>query len=201
MFVIIRIVFGFLIFIIGLLIIRRSHIVHKRKWSAVSLVVAVILTTISAMIPIENVFLTFPSPELAYHYTNSGDVKLFVDGEETVFVVGTKGDTSVYAIIPKSDNGWKLGMGSDTKRVVQIIDDGVIVYVFQYKDSHDYYIAVSDTNGDLFAVEDNYNSEFYCLDNTNNTLNKTVYTYYAYINDLNEQYMLIVNGKEISIDR
>ena len=127
------------------------------------------------------------------------DAKLIVDGEKTNFVVGVKGDVNIYAIIPKSDNGWKLGMSFDTKRVIQKISDGVTIYMYQYKNTDDYYITVLDTNGGLSKISDNLGSEFQYLDKSNSTLNKTFYTYYAYINNFNDQYTLTVNDKTIKV--
>lgn len=165
----------------------------------VALVVAVILTTISALIPIENALITFSSPESAYNYNNSGNVRFMVDGKKTDFVVGAKGDADVYLIIPKSSNGWKLGMGLDTKRVFQTISNGITIYVYQYKNTDEYYITVLDTNGGSTNITDNHNSEFKCLEKSNNTIGKTFYTYYAYVNNFDDQYTLTVNGNSIKI--
>ena len=172
---------------------------HKRKWSLISFAVAVILITISALIPIENCFVTFSSPELAYNYNHTGDVKLIVDGEKTNFVISEKGYVDDYIIIPKSINGWKLGMGLDTRKVVQKIFDGITIYVYQYNNTNDYYITISDTNGCSLNISDNHDSEFQFLDKYNSTLNKTIYTYYAYINTFNDQYLLNVNGKIVKV--
>lgn len=199
MFVIFRLIFGSLVFVICFFLIIKSHTIYKRRWLIVSLVVALILTTISALIPIENAFVTFTSPQSAYNYNNSGNVKLIVNGAKTDFVVASKGDTDVYIIVPKSDGGWKLGMGLDTKRIAQTISDGVSVYVYQYKNSGDYYITVLDTNGGPSEIIDTHSSKFQFLDKYNSELNKTFYTYYTYINGYDDQYALTVNGKTIKI--
>lgn len=199
LFAIVRIVFWGLIFMAFLLLIRKSHIIHKQKWSLIVFCVAVILTIVSALIPIENVFITFSSPQSAYNYNHSGDVTLIVNGEITDFIVGAKDDVDVYAIIPKSDNGWQLGMSLDTKRIIQKISDGITIYVYQYKNTNDYYITILDTNGGLSEVSDNLGSEFRHLDKTDRVLNKTFYTYYAYISHFNDQYALTVNGRVIKV--
>lgn len=199
LFVIIRLVLWSIAFIISLLLIRKSRAIHKRRWSIVAFVVTVILTTISALIPIENALITFSSPESAYNYNNSGNIKLIVDGEKTNFVIGTKGDTDIYAIVPKSNGGWKIGMGLDTKKVIQTISDGITIYVYQYKNTNDYFITVLDTKGGSSDITDNLHSEFKYLEKSNSTLGKTFYTYYAYINDFNDQYALTVNDKLIKI--
>lgn len=199
LFVTIRLIFWGLAFIICFLLIKKSHIINKRKWSLVAFVVAIILTTVSALIPIEDAFVTFSSPESAFGYVNTGNVKLVVSGKKTDFVIAGKSNTDIYVIIPKSNIGWKLGLGLDTKRIIQKISDGITIYVYQYKNSDDYYITVFDTNGGTSEITDNHGSEFYYLDKTNNALNKTFYIYYAYVENLNDTYILTVNGKVISV--
>lgn len=199
LFTIFRLIFWIVAFIICILFIMKSHITYKRRCYIVSFVIAVTFMIISAFIPIENTFMTFSSPKSAFNYINSGEVKLVVNGENTDLVVGVKNDTDVYAIIPKSNNGWKLGVGLDTKRIIQKISNGIIIYVYQYKNSEDYYITVLNTNGGKSELVDNRNSKFYTIDKTNDNHGKTFYTYYAYIQNFDEQYVLNVNGESISV--
>lgn len=199
LFVTIRLTFWITAFAISVLLIRKSQLIHKHRWSTVALVAALILTTISTLIPIENGFVTFPSPEAAYNYNHSGSVKLTVAGENADFVVGTERDKYVYCIVPKTSGGWKLGMGLDTKRVAQTISDGITVDVYQYRNTTDYFVAILDMNGGFSKLADSYNSEFKYLESPNSALNKTFYIYYAYVNALDDQYVLTVNGKTIRI--
>lgn len=115
LFATIRLIFFGIAFTISFFFIRKSHLVYKRRCSIVAFAATVILTTISALIPIENAFVTFSSPKSAYNYNHSASVELIVDGNESDFVVGAKGETDVYAIVPRSNNAWKIGMGLDTK--------------------------------------------------------------------------------------
>ena len=199
MFEIVRLIFCIIALVVCFFLIKKSRVLRKRRWYIICIIIAVMLTILSVLIPIENIFVTFSSPESAYGYVNKGEVKLVVNGKKSDFVIGENGDTDIYAIIPKSDDGWKLGMGADTKRIIKKISDGIIIYVYQYRNSDDYYITVLDTNGGESKITDNQNSEFYHLDKINNTLNKTFYTYFAYVENLNNQYIITVNGNSISV--
>lgn len=199
LFVTIRLAFWGLVFAACFLAIRKSRVIHKRKWFFITIFIAIIFTILSALIPVENAFVTFKSPKSAYNYINSGDVKLIVNGETTDFVIGQNGDVDSYLIVPKSGEGWKLGMGFDTQRVRQLVSNGIAIYVYQYKHSSEYYITVLDTNGGISEISDNYNSEFTHLDKTNLALEKTFYTYYAYIGDLNDDYTITVNGNKLQL--
>ena len=199
MFLTFRLLFGCVVFAFCFVQIKKSHITHKCKVSIIAFTVIVLLVTISALIPIENSFITFSSPKAVYNYKGCGTVKLVIDGESTALVIGEKGDTSVYTIVPKANNGWKIGMEIDTKRIVQIVSKGVTIYVYQYKNTNDYYITILDTNGGTLKITDNLGSEFHYLDKRNIALNKSFYTYYAYLSGFDEQYILTINGKEIRV--
>lgn len=192
LFLFFRFLFGILIFIAFLFFIQKLHEIHKRWRLAVAFVAAAMGTTIFALLPVENAFLTFSSPQSAYQYNHTGDVKLVVSGEITDFVIGVQGDVDEYTIVPKSDDGWKLGMGFDTKRIHQTVSDGVVIYVYQYKNTDDYYITILDTDGGPLEITDNRNSNFQCLECTNEALHITFYTYYGYIHDYDDSYALTV---------
>lgn len=189
-----------LIFIVCCVLIRKSNVAHKRRWYFLSFVLSIAVVTLSALFPIENAFVKFPSVETAYRYLNTEDAQLVVEGKETAFVVRQNGAKYDYLIIPKADDGWKIGSGLDTKQVSQTIVDGIAIYVYRYRDSEDYYITVSDTKGGTTVVKDNRNSEFLCLKSANTALNETYCTYYAYVADLSDSYSVTVNGQTIILN-
>lgn len=199
LFITVRLIFWSIVFVACFIYIKRSHIIRKRQWYLISFIIVTILTTLSALVPIENAFITFPSLESAYSYTHLEEAKLIVNGNKTDFVIGQKGDTYTYTIIPKSDKGWKLTRGTDIKQTNNIVHEGYIIYVYQYKNSDDYYITVLDTKGGESKITDNHNSKFYYLNKTNSTLNQTFYTYYAYINNLDDQYTIEINDLKIKV--
>ena len=199
LFAITRIILGITIFIIGYFLIGKIKSINAFRKLIITFMLTIIFTTLSALIPLENVFVTFSSPESAYNYNHSGKVNLIVNGSKTDFIVGEKNNTDVYLIVPKSDNGWKQGLGLDTKRICDKISDGITVYVYQYKNTDDYYIVLLNTNGGPLDITDNNNSEFIYSESANSILNKTFYTYYAYLNSFNRQYTLTVNGENVSL--
>ena len=117
-----------------------------------------------------------------------------------VLVVARKDYSDTYLIIPKTSDGWKIGIGSNTKKIAQKFDDGIAAYVYQYKNTSDYFITVLDTNGGEFALRDDYDTEFVSLNNDNAYSEKTFVTYYAHISDFNSQYSVTVNGSTIDFE-
>ena len=103
-------------------------------------------------------------------------------------------------IIPKTADGWKIGIGSNTKRIVQKLSNGIVLYVYQYKNTSDYFITILDTNGGESTVSDEYNTKFFALERYNDSLEKNFVTYYAHITNLNPQYSIIVNNNKIVLE-
>ncbi|MBQ3523106.1 MAG: hypothetical protein IJA43_01455, partial [Clostridia bacterium] len=125
--------------------------------------------------------------------------KLVIKGESTDFVVGGDADSNINLIVPKTDNGWKIGLGKDIKRVFQRNVEGYSICVYQYKNSDEYYLSVLKVDGGNFEISDEFNSEFYSISKYNDSLNETQYTYYAYIPSFNAQYSIFLDGAEICI--
>lgn len=200
MFGIIRIIFWSIAFLICFLIIRKSAIINKRRWYFKSAIIAFVLYTLSGFVPVENALITFSSPEAAFNYTNSDDVILVVEGQESALVIGDAGKKNSFDIIPKSGTGWKLSLAWDANIVLNDIpSDNVIFRVYQYKDSSEYYIEVLNGMGTALDVADNRDSEFCRLKQANNTLDITLNTYYAYVHNLDDEYTLTVDGKTFSV--
>lgn len=198
MFGLIRIGIGCIFFAVAVLTIKRSKTVHKRKKYIISAIVAIVLMTTLAFVPVENLFITFNSPEAVYNYVNFGNssVKLVVDGNESDLVIGEKADSDIYLIVPKNADGWKIGIPLNTKMITKKVFDDIIICVYQYKNTNDYFISIFDVNGGYLQLSDSYDSDFVCSERINNSLGKTFVTYYSNISEFNSQYWLSINGEK-----
>lgn len=201
MFSIIRLLVGCIFLCCSALIIKKSAAIHKRTLYIVCAIFSVILTVVLTFLPIENLFVTFDSPKAAYEYLNLGksNIELVVEGEECDFIVDCKNDSYTYLIIPKTSDGYKIGIGSNTKKVVQKISDEIIICVYQYKNTSDYFITILDTGGGETDISDNYNTTFYPLARKNNSFGKTFVTYYGHFSAFELPYSVAVNGKKIVV--
>lgn len=182
----------------GIVLFGGLYVVKKKKVKKFQLILFVIcilvLWSVSGLLPVENIFITFSSPEKAYEYVNSEKIQLVVEGDHTVLVVGKESPRKyVYLIIPKSDSGWKIGRGLDTKLIKQKVVDEIVVRVYQYRNTDDYYVTVSDVRGNVVDINDNNDSIFHVLEE----IEGSYYTYYAYVNKITDQYSITVNGEEV----
>lgn len=199
MFYIIRIVIGFLICtIVAVAIIRM---IRKKALLIISLIFIVMLIIASMFIPVENLFVTFSTPETAYRYLYSKDPVLKVAGETSDFMVSIVDNNTVnIGLFSKTESGWKLGLGSDIRLVYSTIEDGVVFDVYQFKNQEEYYISVLPTKENvLIDISDNRQSEFYHLEFFQSYLKQPYYMYYAYVKDFNETYSVKINDKAYKI--
>lgn len=204
MFGIVRIFIG-VIFFLGMVYLLKKYSKSKQTLHRVILcVLTIALVTLSAFIPFENLFVTFPTPEAAFKYVNfeNEDVKLVVPGNESALIVGENRGTNTYLIIPKDENGWKIGLGSNTKRVVYKVTNNIIVTVYQYKNTDDYYITLFSlgTSGDVAQVADNRGSKFIPFKQDNTEFAESSYMFSAYVSKFDNRYRLIVNGTELDLN-
>ena len=200
MFSIIRLIIG-CIFLMASVIVIQAKPIRKRIQYIVSALVSVVLMVMLAFFPFENYFVTFHSPTESYEYYIWGksNIVLVVEGNNCDFIVNREKEHDTYLIIPKTTDGWKIGIGLNTKRIVQKNSNGIIVNIYQYKNTNDYYITVFNTEGGELNVSDSYNTQFYSLEKNNNSLGKKFITYYAHIFDFNPQYNIHVDGNKIML--
>lgn len=202
MYNIIRLIIGCIFLVCSITTIKKSKVIRKHILYIVFISLSVLLIAVLAFLPFENLFVTFDSPKAAYEYFNLGksNIELIVGGDDCDFIIDHKNDSDTYLIIPKTADGWKIGIGSNTKRIVQKLSNGIVLYVYQYKNTSDYFITILDTNGGESTVSDEYNTKFFSLERNNDSLGKTFVTYYAHITNLNPQYSVIVNNKKIVLE-
>ncbi len=203
MFIFVRFAICCVFLLCSIIAIMKHKRINKRKFYAIFTTIAIALYVLLSLIPFENLFLTFDSLESAYEYFVFGksDIELVVEGNNCDFIVDRNKDTDTFLIIPKTENGWKIGTGSNMVRVAQKLSNGISVNVYQYKASNDHFITVLNVNGRELKISDDYSTVFYSTVKSNSYLEKSFVTYYAHLFDFNENYCLEVNGELITFNQ
>lgn len=154
------------------------------------------------LLPVEDLFVTFSTPQSAYRYQRSYtyDVDLVVEGESTVLVVGShclgRADNEfVLSAFEKKEGGYKLGFTFEFKPVnLGQLDNKYIYHVYKHTASDDYYIHVMSSFAVKTDVADISGKPFSCIQKDDR------YYYYGYAHRMEEGYSLIIDGKEYNID-
>jgi hypothetical protein len=202
MYSIIRLIIGCIFLGCAIFALKRSKSTRKRGLYVVSIFSSVLLITVLAFLPFENLFVTFDSPAAAYKYyiLGASDPELILEGDSCDFVVDREDGVDSYLVIPKTEDGWKVGIGVNVKLIDDKFCDGISVSVYRYKNTEDYFITVCDVSGGESIISDGENSEFQMLKSYNDPLKKDFATYFAHITSFSSGYSITVNGKNIVFD-
>lgn len=192
----IRVILVFLAFVIVLKKVELNKV--KRT---VLLVLTVLLCTISAFVPVENLFVDFSSPEAVYKYMNlqAPEELTVVYGEESAMVIAQK-DQNSYNVryTPKSEDGWKIGNALNVKSVYCESNDDFIIDVKRYGKTTDYYIEVKFIGKQIEKITDSENSEFISVGKSENDTESEFVFYYTAVQNFNNQYWIEIDGEKIS---
>lgn len=202
MYNIIRLLVGCIFLACSTIFIKKSKAIRKHTLFVVFTCLSAMLFVVLIFLPVENLFVSFNTPKEAYEYYNLGtsNIELIVEGEHSDFIVDCKNGSDTYLIIPKTSDGWKVGIGSNTKKIVQEFSNGILLQVYQYKSTSDYFITILDTNGGESIISDEYNTNFLSRERIDDFLGKALVTYYAHITDFDTRYSVTVNGRKIVLE-
>lgn len=182
----------------------RTKMIKTRKGQgklvAAFLVVWMLLSAVEGFFPIENLFVTFHSPETAYRFQSPGvtDIQV-IEGEQSALVWGMDGDdTSVTFIIPKTDKGWKCSGVLDMDFQGFYPDSGITVEIFHHKRSGDCYAMVENMRKKNSVITDERGSQFQPEDGAEDMYYE-YYEAYAYIGKPSGTYMLTIDGADYTL--
>ena len=177
----------------------------------VFLLILFVFIPYSLDVPIENLFITFKTPEQAIYYINepfSNDkIEDMIAGQDTCMAVFKSGkDEELYSgrdmWLRKSENGYKLigAMGVQKAILSNDIRDedlDIFFYVDHIKGTKDtYFTGTCETMGKL-VIEDNVGTHFEVKLMDNSFLGTEQKRYYCYgcVKDMQDDYWITVNGK------
>ena len=170
----------------GILIVNRFS---KNNLIAKRIIVIAISTGFflgACFLPIENMFVAFSSGEQVYEYVNgNADIIAEIEGEESSLVVENENGTYKYLIVRKNQNKWYVDTGINTKTIINEIRDNVLITIYQYGNTNDYYVEVASLYGDTIQIVDNKSSTFV---EVNKGANNSHRLYYAYVKSIDDTY-------------
>lgn len=140
-----------LIIICAVLILRVFK--KKKKPFKICIAALFLIAIVTISQPIENIFITFDSPEALINYYSQGEVVKVIDGNESCCAVSLIGEDEMIHLIPKSNGGYKIpdmfttsvysdGFAKDKDNVTSL-------KVYNVNGTNDYYITgvgFSDSN-------------------------------------------------------
>lgn len=192
----VRIVLGFLVLWGCKRLIKRSKSTHKRFWAVCAVVAASAVVFAAGFAPVENAFMTFSTPEAVLKYCSGEKMKAIIRGEHSALTIS---EDDKYRMLPKSENGWKIGVGPEIKYAYSETSGDLTINVFEHRGSNDQYVCVASLDGKNLIVQDNRASKFYRFVSMQAANGDTYYAYCAYVDELGADYTITVNGTEVHL--
>ena len=187
-------------FMLGAVILsfRRGWLKGKRKLRVLVFLLAFTSVLWLGMIPFENFFVTFSTPDELFDYYGNSVERKYIMGEESVLMiyVGNKENKGI-EMARKTSRGWKIVALSGRRCVYSYSYDGVVVSIYRCTGTKDYYVRVGDTTGKVREVTDNRGTTLWYEAPTS----KGSGGWSGYAIDFNETYAINVNGNWILVGR
>ena len=177
------------------LLTKKKDALVRRRMRKISIVIAVILYSVSLMIPApENWIGSFSTPNAVCRYLGYGEPVLVLEGESSAFCVVDQNDKSLILGMPRNKNGWGIGTVFQLREVRTLSSWGTIEMIHRFDDTDDYYVIVSAAKSGWHQVEDSEGSEFQTIAIENRALHDIDYRYYTYVKGLDDEYTVTVDG-------
>ena len=169
------------------ILIRKSKNKFKK---AIILLAFIAFDVVLALVPIENSFILFSSPQQVAEYYTGEKAQGVVYGENTALVITTETSKIVF---PKTDNGWKIANSYNTDlKYFDTISEGTLIAVLNFDGTDEWYVEIYSVVDSELNITDTSNSEFELIIPASENVKSG--TYFAYVNGLDEDYEISVNG-------
>lgn len=187
----IRLIICSILFILLKLMFKKINKLKKyynKKTLQKLLSTSVLIFLISLWINIENLFLEFNSPELAYYYFNGlNKIYLKVDGRTTTLLVCKNDEIDI--VLKNSESKWKIRNDHLSHISSESYRYNNNVTITNYKYNNEVYIEIFVRNKNNITISDNRNTNFILKEGGNS---KKGYNYYGYIKDFDDDYVITI---------
>ncbi len=204
LFKIVRLLLLFIILFCLFIMINRYVKKHKRQLIVLVTIAVLCLDLFGTIFPFENLFLHFSSPDKAFSYFNTGEIIEIMDGEESTLILYRDDGIDGFCILPKDHKGWKIRpfLSYDTVYQRKLYSQSVKcdIEVYHAKNTTDYYVAVDNWFVDSpINISDNRENEFFCVAEESSMKGMNFYSYYTYVEELNDGYKIKVGDVSVSV--
>ena len=183
-----RILISVLLLAVCIFVIKKKISFNKQRlFTGIAIFCCFCVAAVLELIPYENSFISFDTPEKAIQYYSNNDIENILYGKDTCLVL-TSGKSNTRQILNKKNKGWNIQTEFNIKKTNMKPIGTDYAYILSIEESTDRYILVRNVSGKELELYDNLNSEF-TQANTGE--------YYAYLSDFSDEYILYVDGEEV----
>ena len=202
-----------ILFSIVLALVRVCIKKNKKLLNILSLLMVVCLLLFGIVllnVPFENLVITHFSAQSALNYTRDGEIKGYVDGNNSTLVLHSRYDIFKknlgviyydYNILPRTAKGWKIAMPKNPPSSIEKKHGEYKITIAKREKIEDVYIMIFHYLAveSEIAISDNMGSLFNVFIEPNGFTKGSVWLY-AYIESIDENYEVIIDGETIKFD-
>ena len=161
----------------------------------VSLIIVTIISFLATTLywfPFENMFINFSSPEDVFKYTTNGYIDKIIYGDSSCMIIYTDNNSKHTLFVLEVNNAYKIVTYPQYSKEHLFSKNYCTANIYTLNQTGDTYCVgefISDVND--VNITDNFNTEYYFF-----KADESIYYFYGYINDYNENYSVYINSQE-----
>lgn len=162
------------------------------KFKSVKIIFNFAMSIIIIIMPFENLFLKFDSPEQAFKYTiGSNTIIKTIENENTSLIIYNDSGDIKATIINNCNKKWKAPFLPNKQELFRLKDN--IVLITRERKSNNFYIMIL-VKSDIEIISDNKSSVFETFADSDKWKN-----FVTYVENCDENYIIIIDGNEYRI--
>jgi hypothetical protein len=183
---------------LGVFVLRKIKTKRKKVISVFSVLWCVLIVALISVFPIENIFVTFDSPEKVVSYTKSLKTIEVIEGKESCVAISkTDASSYTYTFVLKEGSGYKIAYYFSVQQLERIHDSHGSFTVYKVRGTQDYYIScfTADSISELEVYDENdrrIDCETYEIINIMS---------WIYLNDYSDGCYIMLNGEKIELTK
>lgn len=194
-----RILIGAILALVSIKGMLKTKIVHKKLFLVLIVFVCILVMTITAMFPVENMFVQFKTPEAAFRYITVGEVAEVLHGQSSSLVI-YKTDKHTYSktVFPKTENGYKIPTYFTLRQISQKVNTYGVFSTYCVSGTQDYYILATIPHRNDNETIEVYNPNGVTVE-TNVLEIPNTYWVYIYLQNFTNEHYIVLNGEMINL--
>ena len=186
---IIRYLLAIALLIYSLFILKTK----SSKLKKIKAIFCIFVCLIISIMPFENLFLKFDTPENALNYTmNDCEVVKIVEKSNTALIIYKKDNSLETTLVIKSNQKWKLPFWPNDISLLRF-DENLLTIIIREKKSNNFYVLLS-VNTNTKLITDNINSVF------DEFSDSEIRNYYVtYVENCTGEYIIDIDGNKYQI--
>lgn len=167
----------------------------KKAPVIISLITVIVLCYASGLFPIENIFISFHSPQDVFHYTCSGTIEHIEYGDESCMVVYTTEDgTYSYIIFPKTSKGYQIPGILTLKTVSSKLQEPGSFELLRIANTSDFYVFGMCILDEGNLTDSNHSDIKVVIPDNRQKESKIMF---AFVGDASSGYYIVADNKKI----